>query len=228
MRAYTFLVVFLGALSSCSTSRGLDASVEDAPLARRDLDPIGRWEACRRTWIFGADGSAQRIEHALGCSARGAWSVSGSTLTVTWESDACESAEPFVAEGLRTTDGLLLSVAGVRTDQLAPEGALIERYRFEDDAGHRTIARRVGGPFGGACYWSEDGACGGLFSCSGRILEWRAGDASIIASTSCTGDCPCGAVLHLTPNASGYDVTYDGVNCDGPYTGTARATPIMD
>jgi uncharacterized protein YceK len=223
-------VVAITIAGGCSTSRmvGDAAEMDGGP----SLDPTGTWEDCDTRWSFLEDGTTTRREYARDCVAEGVWSVEGNRAHIEWTT-VC-GGDPEVIDGTMAfgVESLSLLVDGTsRAATFAASGTPIVTVTLIDDLDPslRTIVRVVGDPERGAgsgCYWAEDGACGGLLSCSGRILQWREVEAGRrSASTACTGDCPCGAVLNLTPSDEGYDVAYQGVNCDGTFSGSARAFP---
>jgi hypothetical protein len=113
-------------------------------------------------------------------------------------------------------------------DDTVPHGV----WRIEgigtDVPGARTsTASLVGTPgeaFGSGCYWSTDGECGGLFSCSGSIVVWETEGTSFSGSTSCQGGCPCGAVINGSVDVDGsISGTFRGVNCERSYEGSMTA-----
>lgn len=226
-----WLLPFLAiAMVACSTSRAPDTDA--GPEAT--LDPTGTWNDCDTRWTFAADGTTRREELARGCVATGSWTVTGrDQLRIDWDT-TCEGDAPSFdgTLGFGVDSILLLGREASRPADYASADTPIRSFTLIDDAepSRRSIVRLVGETDRGAgsgCYWAEDGACGGLLSCTGRILQWRPVDGSdaIRASTACTGDCPCGAVLDLTPAGEGYEVAYSGLNCGGTFAGTARALP---
>lgn len=229
------MVVLALVLPSCSTSRhGDDAGVDGAVGA---LDPVGVFHTCNQTWTFAPTGTLQVVDRRADCTASGTWTiVGGSRLTLAWETDGCgvERAMPWVGSALRNDHLMTLQRDGDGGPTTLVDGSVfeVEAFTFVDDVDptRRTVASlvRTDATDGiNGCYWSEDRSCGGLFSCTGRILQWRpiAGGA-ISVSTACQGDCPCGAVLTLTADDGGYAIDYEGVNCEGTFSGTAHAEPL--
>jgi hypothetical protein len=230
----TFAVGVLWAIAvgafGCSSSR---APTDDGGV-ETSLDPTGSWDDCDTHWVFADDGSTTREELARACTAVGRWTVEGDQLHIDWDercegdADALDATLGFGVDSL-----LILARDAARPMSFAVAGTPIEAFTLIDDLEptQRTVIRLVGNPevgIGSGCYWAEDRACGGLLSCSGRILQWRTledGAGDLRASTTCTGDCPCGAILDLTPTGEGYDVAYSGLNCGGTFGGTARALP---
>jgi len=233
------LILGVSALAIAVTAFGCSASREADDTGVSDggpaLDPTGTWDDCDTRWTFAPDGTTTRREIARGCTAEGRWSVEGNRAHIEWDT-SCEGDAAIVDGTIAFGVGSLsiLFDGTSRAATFAASGTPIETFTLIDevDPSLRTIVRLVGDPelsAGNGCYWAEDGACGGLLSCTGRILQWRAADEEVegarVASTACTGDCPCGAVLNLTPTDEGFDVAYQGVNCGGTFAGSARALP---
>ncbi len=226
-----WLLPFLAiAMVACSTSRAPDTDA--GPEAA--LSPTGTWNDCDTRWTFAPDGTTRREEIARACVATGRWTVTGrDQLHIDWDTTCDGDAPSFdgtLSFGIDTI--LLLEREAARPATYASAATPIESLTLVDDANptRRTVIRLVGAPDrggGSGCYWAEDGACGGLLSCTGRILQWRPveGSDAIRASTACTGDCPCSAILDLSPTDEGFDVAYSGLNCGGTFAGMARAFP---
>ncbi|MGE3635172.1 MAG: hypothetical protein AB7P00_35040 [Sandaracinaceae bacterium] len=218
----------------CGTVFGLDAGSQVGT-----VDVVGTWHDCRSTLIYGADGTTTAINHELDdCTARGTYVLDGDVLMTTWPEAACgfgpTSTRRRVVRGERGLTSIDLATGSVsqRADGSMFEHVLYRIVGMDEGSTStgQTVLSVVGDPsdsFGSGCYWSEDGACGGLFSCSGEVAQWRFEDGDRLnASISCGGGCPCGAIVTGTRVADGsIDGTYDGVNCDHRFAGTFTATP---
>lgn len=231
---HALLVLAAGAsvLAGCAASR---AATEDggARASGEDVDVVGTWRDCHTTIVFAPDGTSRMIDHRRGCSATGHWQVDGSTLIGAIDATDCE--------GLRAGDPRQVVRAGRGLLMIDPETGAVSRYadeatphalwRFED-ATRATLARIVGDPaeaFGAGCYWSEDEACGGLFSCSGSIGTWRVEDGVLRGSALCGGDCPCSVTIEGVPEDDGsFAATYRGANCDRIFDGTFTARRLPE
>ncbi len=81
---------------------------------------------------------------------------------------------------VRTQTTLSLVYPRVGSRASSPTASRAGRYRLTGDGveaptGGASIVRIVGDENTGhqsACYWSEDGACGGLLSCNGSVDQW--------------------------------------------------------
>lgn len=239
VRALLFASVIVGAFvpgCSCGNVRlPSDAAVVDASVpSGPDVDPRGTWRSCRSTWTFEDDGSVEEIDHVRGCASVGVWDADGFTLHVAWSATCGERVSERTFDATRSSVGLVLVDREGSLVLLAPETSPVRAYTLVDDAEptHRSVVRLIGEPGragGSGCYWSEDGECGGLLSCSGNVEQWPLGDEEVVASTTCGGECPCGAILHVTPNGDGtFAVRYDTLSCGPGAEGTATALPRED
>jgi hypothetical protein len=197
-----------------------------------DLDIVGRWHDCSNTLVFGTEGDVTRRDHRTECTASGTYEVTGNRLEVLWTAPcAGGGAERWSRELVRAERGFVaVDPADGRTSRWADDTHPIETLSIRGEAGEETIARIVATPgtgFGSGCYWSADGACGGLFSCAGVIQLWSFEGDSLTASTSCGGECPCGARITGSRAADGSIAgTYRGANCERVLSGTFEATPL--
>lgn len=240
MRVRASLVVttlsWLAGASGCScgaTHSPPDAAIDAVGPGEADLDVVGRWHDCASTLTFTTEGTVTRSDHRSGCTSSGTYEVSGERLEVVW-SVACDGTDRWSRELVRAERGIVaVDPADGRTSRWADDTHPVELVTIRGEAGEETIARIVGRPgtgFGSGCYWSADGACGGLFSCAGVLQLWSYEGDSLSASTSCGGECACGARLAGTRAADGsVSGTYRGANCErvlsGTFVATARAAP---
>lgn len=220
------------ALAGCSTS----IVPSDGAVGAASVDVVGSWHECHASFTYRPDGTAHAVEHRAGCVREGTWRVEGDWLETEWAAGTCaEPAGPTRRRVVRTERGLVIldpDTGATRhyADDATPHGRwLLEAT--EAGSARSTTASVVGDPestFGSGCYWSTDGACGGLFSCSGTILVWDVTPERFSAATTCSGGCPCGAVVEggSSPDGSLFG-DYRGVNCERSFEGrlTARALP---
>lgn len=221
------LLILLTTACGAHSLEGSDAGVAE-------VDVVGSWEQCASTLTLDATGDAIREDHKHGCSATGAWSLSGDTLRIDWMGGDCEPGGSGVEtlRALRSSSGLtLVDPSTGEARELAGLSIDVTTWRLVSDDGHVSIARVVGTPgdrFGSACYWSEDGACGGIFSCSGDIQQWLVEPSGrFTATTTCGGDCPCASVVIGAEQADGtIEASFDGVSCAGSIGGTLVGAPV--
>jgi len=221
-----WLVVVL--LGGCSASVVIDAGTDAGPPGA-DVDVVGTWHDCNASETYRPDGTAHVASHRSGSEREGTWSIEGDRLEVVWGDGATSVRRVTRAErGLVLVDpdtGVVRQLA----DDATPHG-LWALEGAEGTTPRSSRAYVVGDPeatFGSACHWSTDGECGGHFSCSGQILVWQIEGTRFSASTSCSGGCPCGAVVEGAVGDDGViEATYDGVNCERTYSGTLTATRL--
>lgn len=237
-RRHAWPLLSLSALLGCGQVTTVDAG-QDAGRVSADVDVVGTWHACDTTIVYGPDGRTTGINHRQGgCTARGTYVVEGDIVTTTWTDPGCGfGPESRGRQTIRLEDGIL---------SIDPESGSYSRRANGDTTEHHlyriegmetgqpepgvTILSVVGDPsddFGSGCYWSEDDMCGGIFSCSGNVEQWRFEEGRLNGSTSCGGGCPCGAVVSGDIATDG-SITgdFNGVNCDRTYAGTFTATPL--
>ncbi len=208
-------------------------AVDAGPGAPMSVDVSGTWHDCDASLTYAPGGIASSVEHRTGCVSSGTWRMIGPDLVETiWTTSSCGGEEvlsvlrAFLGEG-----GITLvdpDTAAVR--RLADDATPHALWLLEGSDGSETrstTASVVGNPeeaFGSGCYWSTDDECGGLFSCGGSVRVWELEGSRFSASTSCTGGCPCGAVLEGTMEADGtLRADYRGVNCERSFEGTLTA-----
>lgn len=214
---------------------GCSASIvpSDGAVPEGSVDLVGTWHHCGASVTYRPDGTAHAREHRAACEREGVWTLDGDRLEETWEAGTCaEPRGPTAYRAVRAARGLtLVDLATGATGQLAddatPHGLwLIEGVELGSP--RSTTASVVGDPestFGSGCYWSTDGACGGLFSCSGSVRVWTVEGARFSAATGCSGGCPCGSVIEGTAHPDGtLSGDYRGVNCERSVEGTLTAT----
>jgi len=230
VRSACVLVLLLG---GCSASIVADGGVDGGPPGA-DVDVVGTWHDCDASETYRPDGTAQVVQHRSGCAREGTWAVDGDWLEVTWADAACGDGGSSLRRVTRAERGLVLvdpetGVVRQLADDATPHGL----WALEGAEGATPRSSRafvVGDPeatFGSACHWSTDGECGGHFSCSGQIRVWTIDGSRFSASTSCSGGCPCGAVIEGTVSGdTTIEATYDGVNCERTYAGTLTVTQL--
>jgi hypothetical protein len=214
---------------SCGATHSPPDAAIDAQAGEGDLVLVGRWHDCSSTLTFTEEGTVTRLDHRAGCTATGTYEVSGERLEVVW-STTCGGTDRWSRELVRAEGGVVaVDPSDGRTSRWADDSHPIARFAIRGDGGEETIARVVGTPgtgFGSGCYWSADGACGGLFSCAGVLQLWASEGESFTASTSCGGECACGARLTGTRAPDGsLSGSYRGANCERVLSGTFTATP---
>jgi len=222
-------------LMGCGSSIVLeDAGADGGTASGVDVDVTGTWHLCDATVTYRRDGSAGWVDHRRDCAREGTWTVAGDRLDTVWDAGPCGEARRQAQRAVVVPQGLVLidPITGT-VSRLANDGTPSTRWTLEGAEGsmpRSSIASVVGDPessFGSGCYWSTDGDCGGHFSCSGQIRVWELRGEQFSASTSCSGDCPCGAVIRGSIGADGViDATYRGVNCDRSYEGLLTAVPV--
>lgn len=224
------LVILIAAPLGCAGSR----TREPDPDVPGTVDVVGAWHECTATITFAADGTATFVSHRAGCTETGTYDVDGNVLEVVWASATCVREEHWIREVLRPMGGLVMVDPITATStRLADDATPRSRWLFEStDPPRSSTVRIVGSPglgVGSGCYWSTDGACGGFFSCSGNVLSWASDEATLHATTGCSGECPCGAVLDGTVGADGtFEATYRGASCEAPLDGAFTATPLAE
>lgn len=207
--------------------------LDDAGRDGGTIDVVGTWRHCSSTLVLGADRSATFRDHREACDYSGTWTLSGSTLTMQYDGGSC-GPRTMVRIAVRSTRGLTLFDEEGVTTKYADDATPFGNWRFDSTSGdpRSSIVRRVGGPpddpFGSGCYWSADGECGGLFSCSGRLAEWRVEGTTLQASTLCGGGCVCTSIILGTFEGENIAGTFRGFNCERSFEGTFAAVPIED
>lgn len=200
------------------------------------IDVSGSWHDCHQSLTLHPDGTCEGRSHREACDQSGVWRMLGSNLLeMTWTDGSCGAdGVPSVREAFLGADGLVLidpATATVRrlAADTTPHGVWLLEGMVTGEA-RSTTASVVGNPedeFGSGCYWSTDGVCGGLFSCSGTVLVWDTIGTRFSASTACAGGCPCGSVIEGTVAPDGsLEATFRGVSCDGSFEGDLRATRL--
>ncbi|MCA9604534.1 MAG: hypothetical protein KC619_02995 [Myxococcales bacterium] len=224
------LVVTAALLAGCSASIvPSDGAVPDG------VSIVGTWHDCNASVTYRPDGTAHGVEHRAGCEREGTWTVDDDELVESWDAGTCAGpVGPLVRRITRTERGLIvLDPATGQTRHLADDATPHGLWRLEGTelgSMRSTTASIVGDPestFGSGCYWSTDGECGGLFSCSGTVLVWQTEGTRFSASTACSGGCPCGAVIEGTVGGDGALAgDYRGVNCERSIEGMVTARPL--
>lgn len=205
-----------------------------------DVDVAGIWQTCGHTLTLASDHTWQKRDADTGCVTSGSWTIAGHLLDLDVDTSSCAQA-PASTHGVQVlrgaSGGLILVAADQSQTDYLPDSAPRTRWQLQGQyaqgGGGTTIARIVGAPgkgLGTGCYWSADGACGGLFSCGGRFTEWLIGaDGTLTASAACTGDCPCGAQIAGTISQGTHLAgTFTHSNCGGTSQGTLTGDKIPD
>jgi hypothetical protein len=233
MRAFSLVLVSCSLFAlpiGCAESRTLDPT-PDAP---GTIDVVGVWHECTTTLTFAEGGAATLVDHRRGCTETGTFDVDANVLEVVWAGETCAREAHWMREVLRPMGGLVMvDPITATTTRLADDATPRSSWLFEStDPPRSSTVRIVGTPMvgvGSGCYWSTDGACGGFFSCSGNVLSWSSDADGVHATTGCTGECPCGAVLDGTPATDGtLAATYRGASCEAPIEGAFTMTPLED
>jgi hypothetical protein len=197
------------------------------------LDVVGTWRDCQRTLVIGGDGTVTERDHSDACDRTGTYTLAGSELTLVFDGGTCDSVT-LVRTALRAPRGLLLVEDNGAVARLADAETPYETWRFDSTSGDRgsSIVRRVGDPaqdpFGSGCYWSADGACGGMFSCGGQLAEWRVDGDMLQASTVCGGGCVCTSLVLGTIDGASIEGTFRGFNCERSIEGAFEGARIED
>jgi hypothetical protein len=206
--------------------------VDAAVSGETPLDLHGVWRGCGTTLTLEESGAARYESLVAGCTGSGHYTVSGRTAQLSWDAN-CGEPPHGAQSAIRTATALVLVGETGRVTQYASDATPRALWQLDatDGSGHASTLAVVGGAEPGGtvlgCYWSSDHACGGLFSCGGRLENWTMDAASFHATTSCGGGCPCGAVMDGAANTSGgYDGTFTGVNCDHAFDGTLTVRRI--
>ncbi len=220
------------------------ASTESDEAGPEPGDPprvVGDWHTCSERLSLAADRSWQLHRLREGCASRGSYELQGRLLSLVTGSSECASAPKNLSqvEVVRTGTRLVLfhpDLGGGAASYFADSEPRL-RYRLtgqgaEPPANGQSIVRvvgRSGAAATSACHWSEDGQCGGLFSCSGGVAQWQLSAGKLTAKLGCTGDCPCAAVLSGTEDADGHiDGTFLGADCNATFSGAFSAEAIPD
>jgi hypothetical protein len=167
---------------------------------------IGTWVTCSAKWEFLANGTYAVEDEALACGESGTWKLDGPILDLQATAGTCVGTgheQTISGATVAEVSGGLAWLHSKYTHGrkfLLPEGASARRFKLiEDGSGDTQILSIVGGGSGepmSGCYWSDKPPCGGFLSCGGTIEDFREpADGSFTFQTTCSGECPCGAVL---------------------------------
>lgn len=197
------------------------------------VDVVGVWHGCSTRYAFGADGRFVVASLQRACEFTGVYRVSTQLLSMEIDGGTCVPAPSasLEYEVLRGAGGLVLVPSVGSMIRLADDATPRVTWNVERDDGRpgQTTLRVVDptrGPYSSGCYWSTDGACGGIFSCGGSVLTWRVTDTAFVGTTSCDGPCPCVALSTGTAGPGGVvTATFDATNCLGRSRGSFTATP---
>jgi len=236
----------LTALSSCGDFALVEQPVvptPPTPVPAETVSVQGVWNTCRGSLSFdeGA-GTWELSQVANSCIVGGVYSTDGNLLSRVVERNDCEGGGEVgaiiqdrysVAQNALT---LVSDTEAVGSETLyADEGGYTQLWSLvgtqdDDPSGTelRTIVSVAGyGERRSVCYWSEDGDCGGLISCSGRIQTWEVSTAAATAQLFCSGWCPCAAVLSGFAEPSGLLVgRYYASSCERNFTGPFSLTRL--
>lgn len=199
-----------------------------------ELDLVGAWHRCSLRYVFGADGRYLRTSFARSCETEGGYRVAGRTLVLDVDRDTCATTSPPVLEYevVPGAGGLVMVGIDGSVTVLADDATPRETWALVGETSgvpQQTTLHVVDpsrGPYGSSCYWSTDGRCGGLFSCSGNVANWRLTGSDFLASTSCDGGCPCVAMSLGSVDADGtVRAAFTSATCGGTTSGSFVATP---
>lgn len=233
MNPWTSVLVLL-LTASCGASTESDERRAPGTVAL-----VGVWHSCAAHLSFEADGTWTYHDEKAGCDASGSWLLDGDRVDLSIAPGNCESA-PTAATGVqvvRNQSTLALVYPSGKIAAFLADSAPRTRYRLSGQGGDppvtgESILRIVGDDASGyrsACYWSADGACGGLLSCNGSVEQWQVQDQSLIAKLGCGGGCPCAAILEGKEDAAGaLSGTFLGADCNHTFEGTFQAEPLKE
>ena len=227
-RGWTLLCV---ALAGCGASTETDATPSGTDVS---VDLLGTWHTCSSRLTFTSDGSWSFTDDKRGCGATGTWSGSGDHVDLASSAAGCDSA-PTAASSVqvvRTKTSLALVYPSGEIAAFAANTSPRTRYRLTGEGGTPSIGGAsilslVGAAdaYQSACYWSEDGACGGLLSCNGSVEQWTLSGAALVGKLGCGGECPCAAIFQGEEQEPGHlKGTFQGADCNMTFSGTFDAT----
>lgn len=206
--------------------------VEDPPAG-----PIGTWSSCDGSLtLSNSDFTWQNTSGS--CSLGGERDFSDGTLFLRVEDfssctdvpwwlsifdDATAAYTPIIS-GTRLTMVPLAAVEAGRVAQFE-EMLSYERWVLSTPEGYSTSALlcSADGTFFAGSYRTIDDSCEFL-SCGGRIDTRAETESGEIWTTTCGGECPCGAVVTIDSiSETSMSGTYNGYNCgrvlEGSFTG---------
>lgn len=200
---------------------------------------IGSWNTCSLRRTFASDGTWATLSYrASSCRSTGRWLKHGDRVDLHTETSTCMTRPVDLPDARFIVAGHQLMIvhpmvatSGVwrGLDDSAPR----QRWRLEgtraDGARGVTILRMVGDPQqdGSGCYWSGDGNCNGVFSCSGTVYQWLQAAGTLGGGLSCDG-CTCGASLVGTISAERIAAHFYAQNCKRIWQGDAEGVPEAD
>lgn len=229
--------------SAATPPDAANATPDAAPDATPASGPapfVGVWRQCAADLTFLPDGRWVQVNHRDRCTSRGTWVVRGERFDMRADGTDCRSAPPTLEGALPvlTHQRLVIVHEALGAPGYATwlSGALpVTRWRITDRTPQErervTVLRLVGGGPSSVmqgCYWSGDGQCNGIFSCSGNVTQWRTGAGSLAAGLSCTGDCTCGSSLYGPVGADRFEARVTASHCQGVWTGDVVGERVPD
>lgn len=200
---------------------------------------LGAWNTCAARRSFAADGTWATVSYRVAnCRSSGRWTLRGDRVDLRTETSTCPERPVDLLDARILVAGHQLMIvhpmvasSGVwrGLDDSAPR----QRWRIEgpraDGVRGVTIVRIVGDPQrdGTGCYWSGDGDCNGVFSCSGAVYQWTQGNGTVGGGLSCDG-CTCGASLVGTTTSQRLAAHFYAQNCTRIWEGDAEGAPEPD
>jgi hypothetical protein len=239
---------FLASVSLVALISGCGASVETGPSESNDaggdvavarpksVDIVGTWHVCSERLSIAADGTWKNDRLREACNESGHYQLDGEVLDSFVDQSTCtKPSQTTTGIVVVRTESRLHFIHATFSKAYFADSVPHTRYRFtgkgvKPQANGNSIVRVVAenGNGASACYWSEDGACGGAFSCGGVVDWWSLTGSDFKARFGCTGDCPCATILTGTDSGGPISGSFDGLDCQGPYDGTFDATVLPD
>jgi hypothetical protein len=223
-------------VAGCGASTETDAGPKTTDVS---VDLLGSWHTCSEQLTFTSAGAWSFADEKRGCTAEGTWAGSGDRIDLVPTKGDCASAPEGASDVqvVRTQTTLTLVYPAGRIDSFIGVSQPRVRYRLTGDGvepptGGASILRIVGDESSGhrsACYWSEDGVCGGLLSCNGSVDQWTLEGTVLTGKLGCGGGCPCAAIFEGQQLEPGHlKGTFLGADCNKTFSGGFDAIVIAE